>query len=224
MTAFRRSFAAVAAGLAALFTLAGCELTPDLNDPVRFGPFYAPRNFAGEKRMPAEVRRVMVLPVALGELGPEETAIALDAAVAQALQAQQRFEVVSLPRAELRRLFGAPEISSTAALPHGMLDELAKRFAVDAVLFTDVTVYQPYRPQSIGLRSKLATTREVRLVWTFDEVISASDPAVANSARRQPFVEAQGRSPVDLSPATLLSPSRYAAFAAGEMFRTLPPR
>ncbi|MBI5423553.1 MAG: hypothetical protein HZA32_05660 [Opitutae bacterium] len=224
MNALRRSFVIVAAGLAGTFLLAGCELTPDLNDPVRFGPYYAPRNFAGEKQMPAEVRRVLVLPVALGALGPEETAITLDAAVTQALQVQQRFEVVSLPRAELRRLFGTAEISSTAALPHGMLDELAKRFAVDAVLFTDVTVYQPYRPQSIGLRSKLATTRDVRLVWTFDEVISASDPAVANSARRQPFVEAQGRSPVDLSPATLLSPSRYAAFAAGEMFRTLPPR
>lgn len=224
MNALRRSFVIVAAGLGAAFLLAGCELTPDLNDPVRFGPYYTPRNFAGEKRMPAEVRRVLVLPVALGELGPEETAITLDAAVTQALQVQQRFEVVSLPRAELRRLFGTTEISSTAALPHGMLDELAKRFAVDAVLFTDVTVFHPYRPQSIGLRSKLATTRDVRLVWTFDEVISASDPAVANSARRQPFVEAQGRSPVDLSPATLLSPSRYAAFAAGEMFRTLPPR
>lgn len=224
MNVLRRSCLAVFAALAAGFLLAGCEITPDLNDPVRFGPFYTPRNFAGEKQMPADVRRVLVLPVALGGLGPEETAITLDGAVSQALQAQQRFEVVPLPRAELRRLFGVPEIASTAALPHGMLDELTKRFAVDAVLFTDITVYQPYRPQSIGLRSKLATTRDVRLVWTFDEVISASDPAVANSARRQPFVEAQGRSPVDLSPATLLSPSRYAAFAAGEMFRTLPPR
>jgi len=223
MNFLRCSLLAVAAGCAG-FLLAGCEITPDLNDPVRFGPFYTPRNFAGEKHMPAEVRRVLVLPVALGELGPEETAATLDGAVSQALQTQQRFEVVPLPRAELRRLFGVPEISSTAALPHGMLEELTKRFAVDAVLFTDITVYQPYRPQSIGLRSKLATTRDVRLVWTFDEVISASDPAVANSARRQPFVEAQGRSPVDLSPATLLSPSRYAAFAAGEMFRTLPPR
>lgn len=224
MNASRRSVVVAAAGLLVALLFGGCEITPDLNDPVRFGPFYAPRNFAGEKRMPADVRRVLVLPVALGGLGPEETATTLDGAVTQALQAGQRFEVVPLPRAELRRLFGAPEIPSTAALPHGMLDELAKRFAVDAVLFTDITVYQPYRPQAIGLRCKLATTREVRLIWTFDEVISASDPAVANSARRQPFVEAQGRSPVDLSPATLLSPSRFAAFAADEMFRTLPPR
>lgn len=209
---------------AAVLWLAGCEITPDLNDPVRYGPFYTPKNFAGEKRLPVDLRRVLVLPVAVGTSAPEETAATLDGVIVQALQEQQRFEVVVLPREECLRLFGEREFASTASLPHGMLEQLASRYAVDAVLFTDVTVYQPYRPQSIGLRSKLATVRDVRLVWTFDEVISASDPAVANSARRLPVQTAQGRGPVDLSPGTLLSPTRYAAFAAREMFRTLPPR
>lgn len=210
--------------LTAILGLAGCEITPDLADPVRYGPYYTPKNFAGEKRLPADMRRVLVLPVALGTLAPEETARTLDDVVVRTVQEQQRFEVVPLSREESLRLFGAREFSSTAALPHGMLEQLAARYAIDAVLFTDVTVYQPYRPQSIGFRAKLATVRDVRLVWTFDEVISASDPSVANSARRRPVEAAQGRGPVDLSPGTLLSPSRYAAFAAGEMFRTLPPR
>ncbi len=210
--------------LAATLWLAGCELTPDLNDPVRYGPFYTPTNFAAEKRLPADVRRVLVLPVAVGAVAPEETAARLDGVITTALQEQQRFEVVSLPRAECQRLFGAPEFGSAVALPHGMIEQLASRYAVDAVLFIDVTAYQPYRPQTIGLRGKLATVREVRLLWTFDEIISASDPAVANSARRLPVESAQGRGPVDLSPGTLLSPTRYAAFAAREMFRTLPPR
>lgn len=210
--------------LAAILWLAGCEITPDLADPVRYGPFYTPKNFAGEKRLPAEVRRVLVLPVALGAVAPEETARTLDDVVVQAVQEQQRFEVVPLPREDCLRLFGAREFSSTAALPHGMLEQLAARYAIDAVLFTDVTVYRPYRPQAIGFRAKLATVHDVRLVWTFDEVISASNPSVANSARRRPVAAAQGRGPVDLSPGTLLSPSRYAAFAADEMFRTLPPR
>lgn len=210
--------------LAATLWLAGCELTPDLNDPVRYGPFYTPKNYAAEKQLPADVRRVLVLPVSIGRVAPEETAAALDGVITTVLQEQQRFEVVPLGRAECQRLFGAAEFSSTAALPHGMIEQLATRYAVDAVLFTDITAYQPYRPQTIGLRSKLATVRDVRLLWTFDEIISASDPAVANSARRRPVESAQGRGPVDLSPGTLLSPTRYAAFAAGEMFRTLPPR
>jgi hypothetical protein len=210
--------------LAATLWLAGCQITPDVRDPVRYGPFYTPKNFAAEKRLPAELRRVLVLPVSIGSLAPEETAATMDGVVATALQEAQRFEVVTLPRAECQRLFGAAEFASTAALPHGMLEQLATRYAVDAVLFTDITAYQPYRPQTIGLRGKLATVKDVRLVWTFDEIISASDPAVANSARRRPVAAAQGRGPVDLSPGTLLSPTRFAGFAADEMFRTLPPR
>lgn len=207
----------------ALLALTGCELTPDLNDPVRFGPYYQPKNFAGDAHLPSEIRRVLVLPVAAGDRAPEETAASLDAIVATALHAQQRFEVVAFTRAESLRLFGQREIASTAALPHGMIEQLASRYAVDAVLFIDLTVYQPYRPQSIGLRAKLATVRDVRIVWTFDEIISGADPAVANSARRE-ALKSKGLEPIDRSPATLLSPSHFAAFAAAEMFRTLPPR
>lgn len=213
----------LASGLLAVLLLAGCETAPDLDDPVRFGPYYEPKNFHGDARLPADVRRVLVLPVAVGHLAPEETAETLDRVVAAALQAQQRFEVVPFTRAEALRLFGQREVSSTAALPHGMLEQLTSRYAVDAILFTDVTVFQPYRPQSLGLRSKLATVRDVRIIWNFDEIVSAADPAVANSARRE-ALKAKGTEPIDRSPATLLSPSRFAAFAADAMFRTLPPR
>jgi len=211
------------AGLLTALLLAGCETAPDLSDPVRFGPYYTPKNFRGEARLPAEIRRVLVLPVAVGNLAPEETAETLDRVVAAALQAQQRFEVVAFTRAEALRLLGQREVSSTTALPHGMIEQLTSRYAVDAILFTDVTVFQPYRPQALGLRSKLATVRDVRIIWNFDEIVSASDPAVANSARRE-ALKAKGTEPIDRSPATLLSPSRFAAFAADAMFRTLPPR
>lgn len=207
---------------AALF-FAGCEIVP-MDDPMRLGPFYQPRNFAGEKQLPPDVRRVVVLPVSTGAVAPSETAEALDGIVASALQKQQRFEVVALSRAECHRWFGAEAFSSAAALPHGLLEKIAGKFAADAVLFVDVTVYQPYRPQSVGLRAKLATVRDVRLLWTFDEVISAADPAVANSARRQFLKTDRGAQPLDLSPTALQSPGRFAAFASEAMFATLPPR
>lgn len=209
--------------LVATLGLAGCELTPDLNDPVRYGPFYAPKNYSGVEKLPAEIRRVLVLPVSVGDLAPEETATMLDGAITRALNAQQRFEVVTFSRADSTRIFGQPEFASTAALPHGMLEQLAARYAVDAVLFTDLTVYKPYRPQAVGLRSKLATVRDVRILWTFDEIVSGADPSVANSARRA-ALPAQGRAPLDMSPATLISPSRFAAFAADAMFQTMPRR
>ena len=70
----------------------------------------------------------------------------------------------------------------------------------------------------------LATVRDVRLLWTFDEVISASNPAVANSARRQFLKTDRGAQPLDLSPTALQSPGRFAAFAAETMFAPLPAR
>lgn len=203
--------------------LGGCELTPDINDTVRYGPYYEPKNYSGDVHMPAAIRRVLVLPVAVGTLAQEETAALLDGIVASALQFQQRFEVVTLPRADCLRWYGESEFLSTAALPHGMLEDLASRYAVDAVVFTDVTAYQPYQPQALGLRSKLISMGSVRIIWNFDEIITASDPGVVNRARREALKQ-KGLEPIDRSPATLLSPSRFAAFAADAMFRTLPPR
>lgn len=211
-------------GLAFVLLLAGCETVPDRADAVHLGPFYQPRNFAGEKQLPGDLRRVVVLPVAAAPVAPTETGEVLDAVMLAALQKQQRFEVVRLTREDCRRWFGAEAYSSAEALPHGMLEQIAHRFAADAVMFVDLTVYQPYRPQTIGLRAKLATLRDVRLLWTFDEVISARDPAVANSARRRFLKADRGAQPLDLSSAALQSPGRFAAFAAETMFATLPPR
>jgi len=209
--------------VAAVGLLAACQAVP-VTDAVYQGPFFQPHNFAGEKRLPAEIRRVVLLPISAQGLTQTETAATLDGVLSSALHSQQRFEVIALSREECRSWFGSEAFASTAALPHGMFDKLAQRYAADAVLFVDLTVYQPYRPQSIGLRAKLATLKEVRLLWTFDEVMSASDPAVANSARRHALTQDRGLVPVDLSPVALQSPGRFAAFAADAMFTTLPPR
>lgn len=217
----RSSLFALPLAAAALW-LAGCETVTA--DPALVGPFYTPRNFAAEPVLPADLRRVVVLPVSAGDLVPDETAETLDRIVAEALLAQQRFEVVVLSREECRRWFGAGDFPSTAALPHGFLAQIGERYAADAVLFTDITTHQAYRPQALGLRAKLATVRDVRLLWSFDEIITAADPAVANSARRRYLKADRAAQPLDLSPAALQSPGRFATFAAEAMFATLPPR
>jgi len=209
----------------AAFALGGCLSRPDIwEEALRIGPFYQPVNFQAERVMPTEIRRVVVLPIFADRVAPEETTQMLDAALLEALQRAQRFEAVGMSREDCRRAFGVPELASTAALPHGALEELQRRFAADAVMFVDLTAYEPYQTQRIGFRAKLATVRDVRLVWSFDEQISLSDPAVRNSARRRYYRREYHAEPFDLSPAALQSPGWFAAFAADEMFRTLPPR
>jgi hypothetical protein len=190
---------------------------------VEQGSYYAPANFRGDARLPDDVHRVAVLPVHGGTVARTETAAAMDAVLLTALQRQTRFEVVFVTREECRRLFGAYDFSSVAALPHGFLEKLATHYAVDAVLFTDLTVYKAYRPLALGFRAKLAGVRDVRLVWAFDEIFSADDPRIRNSVRH--FYRRSDRgAPSDPMTTVLQSPARFGAVAADLMFRTLPPR
>ncbi|HEX2861199.1 MAG TPA: hypothetical protein VHN79_06150 [Lacunisphaera sp.] len=209
----------------ALLALAGCNAVPDLMDRagVDQGPYFTPVNHRGVAILPAETQRVAVLPVHGGSVADPESAQALDAVLLKALQQQQRFEVVALSREECHQLFGATDFASVAALPHGFLDKIAKRYAVDAVLFIDVTVYHAYRPLSLGFRTKLASVYDMQLIWAFDEVFSADDATMRNSVRR--FYRRGDRSaPSDPLPSALQSPGRFGAVAADLMFRTLPPR
>ena len=94
----------------------------------------------------------------------------------------------------------------------------------DAVLFVDPTAYQPYRPIALGIRAKLATIGDHRLVWSFDEVFFASNPAVDNAVRRFYIDSGGGPMPLDMTAAALQSPTKFAAYAADAAFKTLPPR
>ena len=213
------TFAFTGAGL--LFFTTGCQ-TPAYDDPARVGPFFTPVNHTGDNALPATMRRVVLLPVYGGALADGETAAALDVVFATELQKQNRFEVVVLDRAECRRRFGADEFSSSAALPRDFLPKLRLEFAADGILWVDLTAYRAYRPLALGVRAKLATLKETRLVWTFDTVFSTEDPTVANAARHHFIDQTHTSVPADLTPAVLQSPTRFATYVAAAAFATLP--
>jgi hypothetical protein len=202
---------------------AGC-VVPPVNDAARIGPFYSPRNFTGDPHLPATIRRVVLLPIAGGSVAPAESVTALDAVFTAELQRQNRFEIVTLTRADCLQRFQVEEFSSVGSLPATLMSRLQREFAADAVLFVDLTVFKPYRPLALGVRAKLATIEDpVRLVWTFDNVYAAADAAVANSARAHFLDSDGGRIPADLTPSVLQSPTRFASYVAASMFSTLPP-
>ncbi|AOS45084.1 hypothetical protein Verru16b_02160 [Lacunisphaera limnophila] len=209
----------------ALGVLAGCQNPPGHADPLGLdsGPGYTPVNFRGDAQMPGDLHRVVVLPLHGGGLAAEETLEVLDGVLLNALQQQQRFEVIPLSRADCHRLYGAADFSSVAALPHGFLDQIATRYAVDAILFVDLTAFRPHQPLAVGFRAKLARAHDVRMVWAFDELFSAEDPNLRQSIRMRQRTAVQAPL-VDPTPAVMQSPARFSAVAAELMFRTLPPR
>lgn len=204
-----------------LTLLAGCSTPPEY-DSARTGPFFTPTNTHGEPSL-GGMRRVVVMPIWAGDIAPPEAAAELDPAIMTALQREHRFELVAFPREESLRRFRSEALSSTSALPPDLMAMLKREYAADAVLFVDLTVYRAYRPLAIGFRAKLATIDSPRLIWTFDEVFSTENEAIANSARN--FFLGSDRSgvPADLTPAVLQSPGRFATYAAAAMFSTLPP-
>jgi hypothetical protein len=218
-----RAIALLSALAGASLVLAGCEsVQAARRDMAQFKP-YVPQNHAGDAVLPAGLRRVVVLPVSAGEVANPESAAALDPVVIEALERQNRFEVVPISRGECRDHFHADSVSSVGALPANFLSVIRREYRADAVMFVDLTVYKAYQPLSIGLRAKLAMIDDARLVWTFDNVFAAENPVVARSAAR--FLQAGGENdlPSDLNSAVLESPGQFASYALSTMFSTLPP-
>lgn len=217
-----RSFGRAAFVFTLLGLVAGCQ-TPPFNDSARVGPFFIPINHAGDPSLPSDLRRVVLLPIYGGQVAAVETSSVLDAVFATELQKQNRFEVVVLSRAECQRRFGASEFSSVSVVPHDFLPRIRRDFAADAVLWIDLTSYRPYSPLALGVRAKLVSVDDPRMIWTFDNIFSADNPAVANSARQHFVRQSNSDAPADLTREALQSPSRFATYVAAATFATLPP-
>jgi hypothetical protein len=208
------------------FLIVGCSALPK-RDSAIVGPFYTPTNVKAIAKIPADVRRVIVLPVAGGPALTEETLLKLDAICHAELTRTARFEVVPLSRDTLAEITGSRQISSVDKLPTVLIDKLFNiynSYGADAVLFIDVTTYSPYPPLVLGLRTKLARVIDGEIIWATDNVFAAAEPAVANSARHHALALGSDRGQVDLSHTILQNPQRFAGYVAAATFLTLPPR
>lgn len=209
--------------LVAVAALCGCSELPK-RDPAKGGPFFTPANVTRLGRLPEEMRRVVVLPAYGGPQITEDSLQRIDQVVLEELNRTGRFETTLMSRDDFQRLAGARTLSSLDALPPDLLDKVAKMFGADGVLFTDVTTFSAYPPLTLGLRMKLAHATDHQIIWAADNTFSASDPAVANSARRHALKMGSDRGPGDLSHTVLQNPTRFAAYATAATFESLPPR
>jgi hypothetical protein len=210
----------VALGLAGCSSLTGGR---EAGTAPSAAPF-KPQNFVGDNYVPRSLRRVVILPVHGGQIAPPECCEYLDSIFATSLERQARFEVVVLTREECGKMFGVPDFASTDSLPPDFLSKLATEYAAQGVMFVDITAFAPYRPLSIGVRAKLATVADRRLIWSFDEVFTCLDPSIVAGLRKYYLKNNQSAGPVDLAADALVSPRLFAVYAADTAFQTLPRR
>ena len=114
----------------------------------------AARNFVGEKHLPANLRRVVLLPVCGGDAAEPESAEALDAAFATALERQMRFEVGdTLARGVQEAVRRGIPVVGRGAAGQALSRRSAHDFAAQGVVFVDLTAYRRLRPIVLGVRA-----------------------------------------------------------------------
>jgi hypothetical protein len=169
----------------------------------------------------APIRRVAVLPMYFEEqqaATPNELDLVFHAELAKT----SAFEVVTISREELRAHFGIPQFSSVEVIPRDVLMRLVADYGVDAVLFTDVTHYSPYRPISLGIRCKLVDARSGTQRWVFDHVFDSGNPQVAIAAKQFDVEQESEQLPIPPDGSNILqSPSRFGKYVAHETYRSL---
>ena len=215
-----RLFLLLALGLSVLF--AGCRTVKKEWD-VPTGAAFEPKNFTSVGVLPGTVRRVAVLPL-YSDTWPALNIASLESAFAAELVKFQHFETVAVSRSQMRDQFSAEAVLSSAALPADMLERLRASQGADAVLFQDLTHYSPYQPIAIGVRAKLVSTVDGRVLWSFDALFDGAQPSVAVAAREYYLNQGRPAYPLENSSGIMQSPSRFAKYVAHAMFGTLPPR
>lgn len=167
------------------------------------------------------VRRVVVMPLFTArELDPE-TKHRLDEIWSTAFQRANAFETVPLSRDELESISGARQWDSTRQLPADLLREAARRSGADAVVFCDLTVWQPYKPMVIGLRAKIADNATGRVLWVFDDVFDAGNQNVFAAAAAYQRELARPDFPLGTGSNLAHSPSRFFQYCAWAAVRTI---
>jgi len=188
---------------------------------------YQPSNvYREEKTLPSEIKRVAILPLAIGESttelehGRDSLAAVLNAELVRSHQ----FETVLVSPERLLRITGTARWSSSDRLADNFFDQLAGELGVQAVMLPELTQYRAHEPLAIGWRLKLVDAAEPRVIWAVDELFDARVPSVAAAARRYAEGHPDTAQSVASERAVLQSPRRFARYTASAVVATLPPR
>lgn len=184
---------------------------------------YKPTNLYPMERLPKYFNRVAVLPCYHPDSSSQVLSFCDDIFLKE-LSKVGIFEPVGISTNFCFNAFGKDRISSTESLPDNFFTLLNENYGVNGVLFIDLHSYKPYRPLSIGIRSKLVDLKSGEFMWAVDETIDGGNASVmvaANTYQRGHHVQSLSQK---TSSSILQSPRLFTKFAAQSLFSTLPAR
>lgn len=182
-------------------------------------PSYQPENHMTNTASLREVTRVIVLPVHYYQ-GTQEYMSDINNIVFRSLTKQNLFACIPVLPADMREMFTQESFSSYEALPAHFFTALLQKYDADAILFTELTVFDPYKPISVGLRSSLVGM-DGQMLWLFDDVFNSGQADVKYGALRYQEKFGQQRYPITDGYSALQSPNRFTSYAVNTMFSTI---
>ena len=185
-------------------------------------------------RWPAGMRRLAVLPI-YSTRPIDQTQRDMDGIFRAELSKVVKYEIVQVSRTDMASLINREAISSSEIIPSSVMAMLRQKYGADAVLFTDFTLFRPYRPLAIGVRSKIVDVKTMEILWMADGILDSAEPDVSELATQFSDSGLQMRYISDKIPKgrqreqgsgnqiILQSPRLYAGFVAHEAFSSLAP-
>ncbi len=205
--------------------LSGCCTPPFRVNALT--PAYQPDNvFRLARCLPADIKRVAVLPLACDMQNPDlaDGQAALAPVLTSELAKTKRFEVVCVSSDTLTTRVGVSALGGEEVLPKDFLSWLRANTGCEAVLFCRLTTYRSYPPLAIGYRMRLVDTRTGTIYWSADDVFDAGNPAVQSGACRYHCAEIQSISGPPEEWTVFNSPRQFGQYAAATLLATLPTR
>jgi hypothetical protein len=184
---------------------------------------------------PGNIRRIAMLPIHTDK-EISETQRDMDGVFRAELMKVLPFEVVEIPRSEMLVLTGREAVPSYERVPEQLIQALRAKYGADAVVFTDFTLFRPYRPLAIGVRSKIVNLSDMAILWMASGVLDSAEPSVADSAMlfgdtglemryvSRTVPKGREREKASGNQIILQSPRLYAAFVANQAYESLKPQ
>ncbi len=208
-----------------LLGLAGCSSF--LPEDTVIGPGYRPANyFRLAPVFPDSLRRVAVLPISAStqRSDPEAGRDDFQPLLLGELGKTRIFEVIPISADQLHQWAGQTSLRAEDRIPPDLLKTIHEATGCQAVLFTCLTHYQPYKPPAVGWNMKLVDCADARIWWSVDETFDAGNPTVANAARRYYKNTFESGQPLPDSQSIFNSPGRFAQYSLAAALGTLPQR
>jgi hypothetical protein len=182
-----------------------------------------PKNvFQLTSEIPSTIRRVALLPISSSQ--PDAAAHQLQGVLKAELNHCGQFEVIEISPEQMALWTGRREWRPEEPMPADFIERVARELDCDAILFSHLAAYQPYKPILIGWNIKLVETNTGSIFWAVDEVFDSADADVAKGASRYGQNRVNGWGKLGQEDAVLLSPRKFAQFTLAAVFETLPTR